>query len=166
VYRYRNAKGVERYQVLRTPEKEFLFRHLGPDGEWIWNGSGVPRFLYQLDAIQGLPFCFVVEGEKDCNTLWAHKLFAVTNPGGAGKWHDRYGRQLRAAGIRRVFVLPDNDSPGEAHARSVARSCRRLGLEARIVHVPDLPLKGDITDWFESGHRRRDLLRLIRRELA
>jgi DNA primase len=166
VYRYRDARGGERYQILRTPDKQFLFRHLGPDGEWIWNGEGVARILYQLNAIQKLPFCFVVEGEKDCNTLWRHELPAVTNPGGAGKWCDRYTRQLTTAGVRHVVALPDNDEPGRAHARLVWRSCRAFDLDARIIRLPDLPPKGDITDWFEAGHCRGDLVRLVRQEFA
>ena len=165
VYRYFDAKGVERYQILRTPDKQFLFRHRGRDGEWIWNGHSVPRFLYMLDAIQGLRVVFIVEGEKDCNALWRHELPAVTNPGGAGKWRDRYTHQLIAAGVRRVVILPDNDAPGRAHAHVVARTCRTADLETRIVHLPGLPPKGDISDFFSLGRGRRDLLRLLRRHV-
>lgn len=165
-YRYRDANGIERYQILRTPDKQFLFRHLSADGDWIWNGDGVPRLLYKLHAIQELPFAFIPEGEKDCNTLWSHGLPAVTNPGGAGKWRDRYTRQLIAAGVGHVVILPDNDEPGREHARMVARSCRLLDVETRVVRLPDLPPKGDVTDWFAAGHTRRDLLRLLRRRPA
>ena len=163
VYRYCDAKGVERYQILRTPEKQFLFRHRGPDDEWIWNADDVPRFLYMLDLIQGLRGVLIVEGEKDCDTLWRHGLPAVTNPGGAGKWRVRYTRQLIAAGVCHVAVLPDNDAPGRDHARVVARRCRAFDLATRIVRLPDLPPKGDVTDWFAAGHTRRELLRLVRR---
>jgi DNA primase len=161
LYRYRDASGIERYQILRTPDKQFLFRHVGPDGELIWNGEGIPRLLYKLYAIQGLRFVFIVEGEKDTNTLWAHGLPAVTNPGGAGKWRDGFTRQLCSAGVRHVVILPDNDSPGRDHAGTVARSCRAVGLHTRIVHLP-VPPKGDVSDYL-GDHNRRDLLRLLRR---
>jgi hypothetical protein len=157
VYRYCSALGDETYQIVRTRDKAFLFRHRGPHDTWIWNGDNVPRSLYHLDLLQGLPITFIVEGEKDADALWALKLPATTNPGGAGKWNDRYSRQLLEAGIRGVVIFPDNDRVGRAHARAVRASCREHGLRARIVKLPNLPPKGDVSDFIEAGHGRADL---------
>ena len=57
---------------------------------------------------------FVVEGEKDCETLRKHDLLAVTNHGGAGKWRKAHTAALVAAGVKSVVVFPDSDEAGAA----------------------------------------------------
>lgn len=161
IYPYVDAHGRELYQVIRTPRKKFLFRHGEPGNGWVWNGKDIRRVVYMLHAIQGCPRVYVAEGEKDADTLWSHRLPATTNCGGAGKWTDDYSAQLVKAGVRRVVILPDNDDPGRAHARSVGRSCRAAGLRVTVVPLPGLPVKGDVTDWFDLGHKRRDLRRVV-----
>ncbi len=56
---------------------------------------------------------FIVEGEKDADTLASLGLVATTNPGGAGKWRREYNGYLAS---RKVIILPDNDEAGENHA--------------------------------------------------
>ena len=71
-----------------------------------------------------------------------------------------YSKQLVAAHVQRVVVLPDNDEPGRQHADAVAASCHRHGLEVKVVALPGLPPKGDISD-FLSTYSADDLAALV-----
>lgn len=72
-YDYTNAAGQLAYQVCRYEPK--TFRQRRPDGKdgWIWNLNHVPRVLYRLPellAADPADWVFIVEGEKDAETLW------------------------------------------------------------------------------------------------
>ena len=135
--------------------KAFAYRR--PDGpdRWIWNLQGVERVLYRLPevlaAVERGDWVFVVEGEKDVESLADIGLAATTNPGGAGKWRVCYGEALRGA---RVVLVPDHDAAGGAHAELVAGALRGVATEMRILDLAGLPAKGDASDW--TGLRRRE----------
>jgi hypothetical protein len=156
-YDYYDERGALLFQVVRFDPKDFRQRR--PDGTW--SVRGVRRVLFALPALQGQTVVFVVEGEKDVRTLEAIGLTATTNVGGAGKWRAEYVDQLRAAGVQKVIVLPDNDEPGRAHGETVARSCCRGGLHVTVIALPGLLPKGDVSDWLAAGHTREDLLALV-----
>lgn len=80
---------------------------------------------------------------------------ATTNAGGAGKWRDEYGEYLRG---RSVVVLPDNDEPGREHAAKVARSLQGVAAGVRVLELPNLPPKGDVSDWLDAGGLVDELL--------
>src|SRR5690606_471494 len=136
-----------------------------PDGRggWIWRLGDVRRVLYRLPdvvrAVREGRTVYVVEGEKDADRLASMGLCATTAPGGAGKWRDEYTEPLRGA---RVVVLPDNDEPGRAHAEMVARALRAVSADVRVVHLPDLPEKGDVSDWLDAGGTAEELDTLAR----
>ena len=77
------------------------------------------------------------------------------------KWRADYTLQLKNAGVQRVVILPDNDDPGRAHAEQVAVSCRKAGITAQIVALPNLPAHGDVSDWIDAGHTADDLHALV-----
>jgi DNA primase len=104
---------------------------------------------------------YLVEGEKDADRLRAIGLPGTCNPGGAGKWLRQYVAQLQAASIERVVILPDNDPPGHAHAEAIARSCHAAGLAVKVVALPDLQAKGDVSDWLDAGGTKADLAALV-----
>ncbi len=156
-YDYHDERGAPLFQVVRFGPKDFRQRR--PDG--IWSLRGVRRVLFALPALQGQTVAYVVEGEKDVQALQKIGLVATTNMGGAGKWRTEYVDQLRDAGIQRVVVLPDHDDPGHRHGETVARSCHGAGLHVTIVALPDLPPKGDVSDWLAAGHTGEDLLALV-----
>jgi hypothetical protein len=124
--------------------------------------EGVRRVLFGLPELRGQSVVYIVEGEKDVLNLRSIGVAATTNAGGAGKWRDEYTQQLLNAGVPEVVILPDNDLSGRQHAETVARSCRAAGLQAKIVTLPSLPLKGDVSDWLAAGHSRDDLVALVK----
>src|SRR5262249_25566785 len=60
-----------------------------------------------------------------------------------------------------VVILPDNDDKGRAHAEDVARRLTGVARRVRIVALPGLPDKGDISDWLAAGHRSDELRELL-----
>lgn len=157
-YDYLDADGELLFQVVRHSSKRFHQRRPSGNGGWIDNLEGVQRVLYHLPEILAAPAdqpAFLTEGEKDADNLRKLGLLATTNPGGAGKWRDEYAEALEG---RPVFVIPDNDDAGQAHAKDILASLP----SARIIHLPGLKKKGDVSDWISAGGTREDLLRIIR----
>lgn len=161
-YNYTTTDGTLLYQSVRFDPKTFRQRKpSGLNNGWIWDLEGVERVLYRLPELKAAPpDCpvFIVEGEKDTERLIALKLIATTNAGGAGKWRHEYSQVLYG---RRVVILPDNDEPGRKHARQVAQSLSEIAKEVKIVELPGLPPKGDVSDWLDMGHDVAELKALV-----
>ena len=160
-YDYTTLAGDLLFQVVRSEPKDFRQRRPDGHGGYLWSVKGVNRVVYRLPELQGKPAIFIAEGEKDCDRLASVGLHATTCAGGAEKWRDDYATQLAEAGVKRVAILPDNDEPGRKHAEQVAASCHVVGLEVRIVTLPDVPEKGDVSDYLDR-HTTADLLELAR----
>jgi hypothetical protein len=161
-YQYRDEGGELLYVVERREPKDFRQRRPDGRGGWTWSLSGVRRVLYRLPEIIAQKVAYVLEGEQDADRVAGLGLPATTSPGGAGKWRDEYAEQLRASGVESVAVFPDNDPPGEAHALAVARSCLAAGLAVRIVRLPRLPPKGDVSDYLSAGYGKEELLAMVK----
>lgn len=162
-YEYRDDSGKLLAVKDRYENKFMSWRHPDSNGGWM-NGSGGREIpLYKHEVI-GNPV-YLVEGEKDVDTLRAAGLYAVCNPNGAAeKWCDRYTEQLRGFDVR---VIPDNDGPGRKHADEVCNALIGAAESVRLVDLselwPDMPDKGDATDWFEWCRQQgRDDEKIIR----
>jgi putative DNA primase/helicase len=158
-YNYTDADGVLLFQVCRYEPK--TFRQRRPDdsarGGWSWTVKGVQQVPFRLPQMLAAPeeIIFIVEGEKDANALAALGLIATCNAGGAGKWPDALAQHFAG---RRVVVLPDNDSAGRDHANVVALKLRGIVADVRILELPGLPEKGDVSDWLTAGGDAAELL--------
>lgn len=158
-YYYEDADGNPLFRVWRTPAKKFIQQRWDAESGSFKNGlDKTSPVLYRLSELRKAPEdkpVFVVEGEKDADRLIAEGLLATTSPMGAGKWRDEYADYLKG---REVYVIPDNDAPGLSHAEAVAMSVEG----ARIVPLPGLPEKGDVSDWLGQGNRVDALLQLAK----
>lgn len=163
-YDYRDETGQRLYQVVRLSPKSFRQRRDDGAGGWVWRLDDVRRVLYRLNILHDTrpKAIFITEGEKDADALAALGLPSTTNAGGAGKWTDDYAAQLVACGVQRVAILPDHDRAGQEHAEAVARACQAAGLEPRVVTLPDVPEKGDVSDWLAAGGTRDRLVEIVR----
>jgi Protein of unknown function (DUF3987)/Toprim-like len=117
--------------------------------------------LFGLRELQGQKYAYAVEGEQDVLTLRTIGLVATTS-GNAGSWNEVHATQLQAAGVTKVVVLPDHDDAGRKHAETVARSCHAAGLQVKLVMLPGLPDKGDVSDWLAVGHTKDELVALVK----
>ena len=52
-----------------------------------------------------------------------------------------------------MIVIPDNDDAGREHADEVPRSLAGKAARIRLLDLPGLPDKGDVSDWFAAGGR-------------
>jgi len=150
-YDYRNAAGVVAFQTVRLcAPKDFRQRKPDGRGGWEWNLRGVALVPYRLPELLAsgadVPV-YIVEGEKDADALAALGLVATTNPMGAGKWKAEYAPHFKG---RAVVILPDNDEPGQKHAEAVKRMLTSVAASVVVVPLPDLPEKGDVSDWLRT----------------
>jgi putative DNA primase/helicase len=162
VFDYRDEKGALLYQVVRFAGKQFRQRKPDGKGDWIWNIHGVRRVPYRLpELLNSAGNVFIVEGEKDVETLRAKGFAATCNAGGAGKWRDEFGQHLRG---RVCILIADNDEPGRAHVEDVARKLAPYAQKViNLGTLPESPEKGDVSDWFADGHELGVLLTLVDR---
>lgn len=102
---------------------------------------------------------FIVEGEKDVDTLKKNGILAISPPNGAGFWKPYYNQYFRK---RNVIIVPDNDEPGRKHLEIVAKNLKKIAKTVRLLDltniVPDLKKGGDISDVFDELPNAKDLL--------
>ena len=161
-YNYRDEGGKLLYQAVRIEPKDFRQRrptngHEGPP--WTWNVKGVRKVPYRLpELLQADGAVYVVEGEKDVDALARTGLIATCNVGGAGKWSPDLSPHLEG---RPVAILPDNDAPGRKHAAQVADALQGIASSVKVVELPELPDKGDVSDWLGNGGSVSALFKLV-----
>ena len=135
------------YQVCRLEPKDFRQRRPDGNGNWIWKLDD-RRVLYRLPELLKYPDAtvFITEGEKDCDNVAAlgHCATCVA----AGKWTDEC---VEALAGRDVVILEDNDDAGRAKARDAAQALQGTAKTIRVVSLPGLPDKGDVTDWLDAN---------------
>jgi replicative DNA helicase len=165
---------VQRVEPGRNgAKKEFRQSRPHPmDGEWVWSINGGPirkssnggwypvkgapaegdddlppirRVLYRLPELLTAETVYVVEGEKDADTLRNAGLVATTNSGGAGnEWLPEYSEVLRG---RRVVVIPDGDEPGRKRGATIMAALEGIAEAVSF----EVPAGKDVTDWFAVG---------------
>lgn len=170
-YRYTDEQGTVLYRVLRWgPQKTFVQNPPDGKGGWI-TGKGC------MDGVRRVPYwlnewlwhsdrtLFIAEGEKDVDRLRSLGLLATCNVAGAGNWLpvDKENAAEFVAHFRgrTVIVLPHNDDAGRSHADDIVRSLLPVAAEIKVVELPELPPKGDVSDWLDAGGDKDALLALI-----
>jgi hypothetical protein len=164
VFDYTDQDGVVRYQVIRIDDrtgKTYRQRRIDETtGQPAWGMAGVTALPYRLHELAASTQpVFICEGEKAADAVAKLGLIATTNHGGATKWWPSLTDWFRG---RQVIILPDNDEPGEKHARTVADSLTGTAKSIRILRLPGLPKKGDVVDWLVCGGSRDQLTDLVK----
>ena len=139
----------ERY-VNQDGKKTFRQRRLDENGGWIYSLGDIPKVLYRLPEVLAAAekgeLVWLVEGEKDANTLIECGEVATTMPGGAGKWLDIHTEALVGAD---VYIIRDNDIPGIKHALDVEAALTEAGIKVTLCAPPEG--YKDVTDYFDDG---------------
>jgi 5S rRNA maturation endonuclease (ribonuclease M5) len=161
-YGYKDAEGKLLFEVVRFQPKKF--RHYNPNTR-TWTTKGIRRVPYRLpellEAINSGRHIFVVEGEKDVETLRKLALAATCNPGGVGGarlWRD-FAQHFQQGS--KVILVPDADEPGQKLMDEVAAELLARGCELRRFDLgyPITKNHGkDISDWIAEGHTRDELI--------
>ncbi|MCG6533422.1 MAG: AAA family ATPase [Syntrophales bacterium LBB04] len=161
-YDYTDEKSNLLFQICRTVRKEFPIRRPDGKGGWSWGLGDTSLVLYHLpsviEAVTRGETLFIVEGEKDADRLQENGLFATTSPLGAGKWRPEYNTPLKGS---HVVIFPDNDPPGRQHAQQVAEQLQGVSDSVKIVQLPNLQEKEDVSDWLDKYGTIDQLLELV-----
>ena len=159
-YDYLDEDGNFLFQKVRfldeNGKKTFRQRKKNSKGEWEYSLGNLPKVLYNLPLIKKAREnnhpVWLVEGEKDADTLTDMGIIATTMPGGAGKWLDINTESL--AGLQ-VEIIADNDDPGKKHALKVYEELSSAGCDVQVWICPE---HKDITDHLTSGKKIDELI--------
>lgn len=164
-YDYTDEAGNLLFQTVRYNPKDFKQRRPDGKGGWIWSllnpdkSYAVCLVPFNLPEVLKAKALCIVEGEKDCLILKALGLTATCNPMGAGKWRPEYNEHFKG---KRVVILPDNDEPGRKHAHQIAKALKGIAESVKVVELPGLPVKGDVSDWVAQGGTKEALIEIIK----
>lgn len=151
------------YQLLRyehpTKPKEVRPRHRGADGRWYWGCGTDRRPLYRHDYMKHWTPdpVFITEGEKDADRVASLGLRAVTVA--FGSWSEEAIFELQNEDCA---ILEDNDEAGRTKAQNLAALLDGVASSIRIVRLPGLPEKGDVSDYLDAGNDLQALLTVTR----
>ena len=113
-------------------------------------GHTIYRQAEVAAAIRAGRTVYVVEGEKDADTIASFGYCGTTSPMGADHWEKGHSEHLRGAD---VVVIPDADSSGAKYGQAIVDSATEIARSVRVIRLrdayPGLPDKGDITDLAE-----------------
>jgi hypothetical protein len=163
VYQYKDLAGNIVHETVRYKNpKHFNQRRPNGKGRYIWKEvfEGIKPILYKLSELCAADLsqlAFIVEGEKDVERLMEYGLVATTNPMGAKKWHMVDATPLNG---RPCVVIVDNDDDGRIQAQQVAAERHGKALSVKLLELPGLPEKGDVSDWLDQGGTPEQLLAL------
>jgi hypothetical protein len=164
-YDYQDEQGKGLFQVCRynllNGEKTFSQRRPDGKGGFVNNVKGVRLVLYHLPEVSKEPDLLFCEGEKDADKVKRLEFTSTCNPGGAGKVENQHKKHkiLEPLKDKNVFILADNDEPGEQHALQVAELAYPIAKSVKIIHFDDLPEHGDVSDFIEKhGDKAKDKL--------
>lgn len=166
VYNYVSCNGQYAFTKVRLQGKHIIYGRLENERFTYGLSRNKPRKSYRAvygnlsdikKAINDNKPVFIVEGEKDVNTLTKHGYTSFTY-GGVNDWQSDFAELVNGA---MVIILADNDKPGIDVANRIYEDVVLVAKSVKImVPMPDIP-KADITDYFESGKTNADFEKLI-----
>ena len=150
IFTYTDTKGNPLYRVKKCPPKQFYFERYS-QGTWLPKLEGVARTLYNLPDLLDAKEVFLLEGEKDCETLKKLGLVATTM-GSKNSWKRDFASFFKGKDVRVCL-----DEGNEADAERIAKDIDAVATAVRILKLPGLTEKEqDITDWFERMDGQSD----------
>ena len=170
IYQYHDEQNRVVLEKLRYPRKRFEQRKPDANGGYEYKLGEIRKPLYHLPEVITANHVIVTEGEKDADRVRAlnlsqfdksgfTRMAVTTNVDGAGKWRPDYNPYFAG---ENVVLLPDDDDLGRRHTRMVAASVFPYAHSVRMVQLPGLPPKGDVSDYLD-GHNAEELVTEIKK---
>ena len=104
-----------------------------------------------------------MEGEKDADRLASLGHLVTTSAGGAKGWHEHLNPYFAD---RDVIIVPDNDKAGEDYARSIFEGIKDVAASIKVLRLPGLADKEDVSDWLNAGRTNEEFIQLARKAPA
>lgn len=165
-YRYTDAEGNYLYSKLRyegegIDGKEIRYGRI-VDGRYQPGKGDAKAVLYNLPAvhkaIKAGRRVYIVEGEKDVETLRKYGMTATT-AGGTADWRSSFVDELR--GASEVVIIADRDEPGHKLAQKISKDLRAVVYSHKII-TPSGLNHGDVTDYLtDEDGTIEDLLEMV-----
>ena len=150
---YITTEGELLYQEVKYDKKSaykpFGVRRKNKKNEWVWDVKGIPRILYNLHDVvhSGLDdIIFCCEGAKDAKNVARLGLIGTAVLG--NEWIKTNTSPLDE---RKIIILVDNDDGGMTIALECAHKLYGKSSSIKLLRIPGLPEKGDITDWLNAS---------------
>ncbi len=163
-YVYTDEDGNILSEAVRFEPKGFSQRVPLAGGVYKYELNGVRRVPYRLGEMlkrKARETVFVVEGEKDVDTLSAVGFCSTTNSQGAAwKWTGDFVEHFQ--GAKRVVFIADCDGPGRKAADERAKLVAAIVEDVRLVDfAPERSDGFDVSDWLGEGHDAAELRRIV-----
>lgn len=156
IYQYRDQAGNILCRKVKLPSKKMWFERLEGDA-WYSGLDGMLVPLYNIQRVMAASLVFLVEGEKDAETINNGGECGTTNHAGAKGWPPHLTEQLRD---KRVIICLDNDEAGRKRLKTLTKALAPVVKELRVFNPQGVDVKGDVTDWVEAGGKVSDILGL------
>lgn len=149
IYQYLDTNGELVAEKVRYTNKTFFWRSKKPDGSYDYHKpKNVP--LYNETVLEKAEAVFLVEGEKDVDTLTKYGFPAVSLPNGA-HWENEY---VAYFSDKVIIILPDNDDTGCDYAKAALKALKPTNYNTGIMQLnnlwPEIPEKGDVSDYIAA----------------
>jgi DNA polymerase len=116
----------------------------------------IPYRLPELIVAPPAEPVWICEGEKDADNVAALGLIATTNPGGAKQFQPELAQWFKGKTL--AYVLEDNDTAGREHTAKILAALTAIVPNIAVVSFPELPEKGDVSDWLALGGNKQLLI--------
>lgn len=155
IYEYGN--GLQKLRFDGPGGKRMTWRRSDGKGGYVTHDTRSPgeRLLYTGgDPISPDSTVFLVEGEKDVDSLVRLGFCAASGPDGAGpgKFKNKADYEQLAGCI--VGIIPDNDAPGRDLAQEAFETVLPVAKTAFLLDLsqawPEIPEKGDVSDMISA----------------
>lgn len=153
-YDYEDIDGNVVAKKIRYPNKAFCWVSRNPKNGKFEKGREHCKspLIYNMYDTKTIDTLYIVEGEKDVDTLKRYGKNAVSLPDGAkSKWAAEYGDFFKG---RTIAIIQDNDKPGKEFAETLAKKLADTAKSVRIIDLTkiwdNMPDKADVSDYLTA----------------
>lgn len=158
-YEYQYPDGKPAFRLVRNPSTKSQFFQRYVSGAWEKSDTAtqgpLPLLLYRLPEVLTSDLVYIVEGEKDAESLRKLGLVATTNCGGAKNWKPEHNAYLKG---KQVVILGDNDVPGKSRLFNVGYSLRDIASSVSCISPKYFGGVKDVSDFLAADPSNEGVL--------